>query len=331
MKILIVNNTVLPAVKYGGTERVIWGLGKALNNLGHEVYYLLAKGSSCPFAKAVYEYDETKTLNEQIPEHIDIVHLNFQTNEILKKPYITTFHGNVQSAFTFQVNTVFISANQAKRFNGEVFVYNGLDWNDYPQPLLDNKRNFFHFLGDAAWKVKNVKGAIKITRQAHEKLYVLGGNRLNLNMGIRFTRDLHVRFKGMVNNEQKATYIQRSKGLVFPVLWHEPFGLAIIESMYFGCPVFGTEYGSLPELITKETGFVSNSISTLAGALTNAGSYNKKICHSYASDNFNASVMAKNYVLLYEKVLNGEQLHAKAPFFSKEDEAKVVKRFSMSE
>ena len=33
--------------------------------------------------------------------------------------------------------------------------------------------------------------------------------------------------------------------------WHEPFGIALIEALYFGCPVFGTPYGSLPEIVEE--------------------------------------------------------------------------------
>ncbi len=50
MHILIVNGTPIPALRYGGTERVIWDLGKALVAAGHRVSYLVPAGSSCPFA-----------------------------------------------------------------------------------------------------------------------------------------------------------------------------------------------------------------------------------------------------------------------------------------
>lgn len=192
MKILIVNNSIIPAIKYGGTERVIWDLGKELNKLGHQVSYLVAKGSICPFADKVYEYDPSIEINEQIPNNIDVVHLNFQPSSILNKPFITTFHGNVNNEFTFDKNTVFVSQNQAGRYHGSVYVHNGLDWDRYEKPQLGVDRKYFHFLGDASWKVKNVVGAIQITKKAKERLVVLGGNRLNLNMGIRFTPDLHV-------------------------------------------------------------------------------------------------------------------------------------------
>ncbi len=328
MKILIINNSKIPAVKYGGTERVIWGLGKALHQLGHEISYLVAKDSYCSFAKNIYEYNDKEDLNKQIPADIDVVHLNFQPTTILQKPYITTFHGNVNNVFIFDKNTIFISANQAKRFHGEVYVHNGLDWDEYEKPDFNLQKEYFHFLGDAAWKVKNVKGAIAITKKAKEKLIVLGGHRLNLNMGIRLTLDTHVCFKGQVNDKGKSKYLKRSKGLIFPVLWHEPFGLAIIESLYFGCPVFGTTFGSLPELVNKEVGFLSNSISALAKSLGSVSYFNPKHCHEYALSFFNAKTMALNYIKLYEMVMNNQSIHAANPYFPKE-EIISVKKFSM--
>jgi len=327
MKILIVYNTIIPAIKYGGIERVMWDLGKELNKLGHKVSYLVAKGSTCPFAEEVYEYDPSIDINEQIPNSIDVIHLNSQSDSIQNKPYISTFHGNVNNEFTFDKNTVFVSQNQATRYHGSVYVHNGLDWDRYEKPQLGVDRKYFHFLGDASWKVKNVVGAVQITKKAEEKLVVLGGNRLNLNMGIRFTPDLHVSFKGSVDNFQKAKYLNKSKGMIFPALWHEPFGLAIIESIYFGCPVFGSTYGSLPELIPAPIGILSNSINTLAGSLKNASLFSPKLLNEYAATNFNSQVMAKQYINLYEKVMNGESLHSTSPYLN--TEGITPKRFKL--
>ena len=329
MRVLIVNNSRIPAIKYGGTERVIWDLGLELNKMGHKVSYLVAKNSYCPFAENVYEYNGLTDLNTQIPDNIDVVHLNSQPNVSLKKPYICTFHGNTNSPCTFDKNTVFISANQASRFHGSVYVHNGLDWDNYEKPKLNAKRSYFHFLADASWKVKNLKGAIDITKRAKEKLVVLGGNRINFNMGFRFTPDLHVLFKGKVDNAQKAKWLNESKGLLFPVLWHEPFGLAIIESMYYGCPVYGTLFGSLPELVSPQYGVLSNSISTLADALKSATSFSPTQISEYALSHFNSRTMCINYITMYEQVLNGKSIHAASPYFANEDI--VPKRFSMTE
>ncbi|WP_184550808.1 glycosyltransferase [Mucilaginibacter sp. FT3.2] len=312
MKILIVNNTQIPAAKYGGTERMIWWLGKELNSLGHHISYLVAGGSSCPFAK-VLVYDPAVDINLQVPDDVDLVHFHFQVTGFTKKPYLINVHDNPGFGRQLNQNSVFVSANQASRYGGDTFVHHGLDPDDYHKPDLSKKRIHTHFLAKAAWKVKNVKGAIDVATQSGNKLIVLGGTRLNLKMGLRFTPNLNVRFKGMVNNDVKSTVLNSSKALLFPVLWHEPFGLAIIESLYFGCPVLGTPYGSLPELVPAEVGLLSNSISTLTNGLKAIGDFNNQLCHDYAIAHFTVKTMVQKYLLLYEQILNGQQLNTQTP------------------
>jgi glycosyltransferase involved in cell wall biosynthesis len=147
-------------------------------------------------------------------------------------------------------------------------------------------------------------------------------------MGFRFTPDRHVSFKGKVDDAKKSRLLGSSKGLVFPVLWHEPFGLAIIESLYFGCPVFGTRYGSLPELVNSEVGILSNSESALADALAHAAEFSPATCHEYAASRFDALTMARAYQRLYEKVLNAEYLHTDNPFLPV-SEVTAEKRLTM--
>lgn len=309
MNILIVYDGIIPAKAYGGVERVIWFLAKALFKLGHNISFLVPKGSHCPFANII-ELDMNQSIETQIPTDIDIVHINIPFKEQLSKPFIITLHGNAKTGEALHPNTVFISKNHAERHNGSCFIYNGLDWGDYPEPSnLYCSRHNFHFLAKAAWRLKNVKGAIKTTLKIPaETLHVLGGNRLNFKMGFRLTLSQRVRFHGMVGGLEKFQILNQSKGLVFPVLWDEPFGLAIIESLYFGAPVFGTPYGSLPELVTEEIGHLSTSSDSLSEAMQHA-KYSSKSCYEYANDNFNSDRMARDYLDVYEKVLNNHSLN----------------------
>ena len=312
LNILIVFNGHLPVSKYGGTQRVIWSLGKELAGMGHRITFLAGEGSYSDFAR-VQVLDPQMPLAKQIPEEVDLVHSFINIWEELPKPLMVTIEGNSRPGRDFHINTCFVSRNHASRYGSEVFVYNGMDLEEYGKPSLDVERKYLHFLGKAAWNVKNLKGCIGLAREAGLPLRVLGGNRIQLKMGARITLDRNVRFEGMVGGSYKNQLINGSKALLFPVLWNEPFGIALTESLYFGCPVFGTPYGSLPELITSEFGFLSSSRSELVHALENVDAYNRHRCHEYVCDSFSSLKMTQDYLALYEKILNGEALNPKPP------------------
>lgn len=317
MNILIVCLSKLPALLYGGTQRVVWSLAKELARIGegrNKVYILAKAGSVCDFAEII-ERDSVVPLERQIPADVDVVHFQDAVPAgFSAKPYIVTLNGN-GIAEPIDRNAVFVSRNHAERFGSESFVYNGLDWDDYGSLNIKGPRTYFHFLGKAAWRVKNVRGCISMIKQmgADERLYVLGGYRFNFKMGWRFTFTPKARFKGMVGGEEKVGYLQHSRGLLFPVLWDEPFGLAITESLYCGCPIFGTPYGSLPELVTPEVGFLSRSEGKLVEHIENDYHYSPKACHEYARDMFNSRRMAEAYMKKYEQVLNEQPLNAERP------------------
>lgn len=312
MHVLIVNNTVVPALKYGGTERVIWWLGKELVKQGDRVTYMVAKGSTCSFAN-VLELNVDIPFNQQVPNDIDVIHLNHGVNETPLKPYIITLHGNINHQQALDKNTVFVSANHAARFGSNIFVHNGIGVEDYGMPIFTNKRNYIHFLGDAAWRVKNVRGAIKVASKAKLPLHIIGGVRFNFNQGVRLTFDPHVTFHGMKGGAEKNAILGQSKAMLFPVRWHEPFGIAIIESLYFGCPVFGTPYGSLPEIVVPEVGFLSANSCKLVTALKMADSYDRQACYDYVMAYFTSVQMANKYIQFYETVLNGNSLNNQQP------------------
>jgi glycosyltransferase involved in cell wall biosynthesis len=281
--------------------------------MGHKVSYLVGPGSYCDFATSVNVLNHDIPFNQQIPAGVDLVHLNCKVNEAPKIPYIFTLHGNTNDQNPMDINTVFVSKNHASRYGSDSYVHNGIDPADYGDPGLDQKRNYFHFLGDAAWRVKNVRGAIKIAQQAKIKFRVIGGKRFNFNQGIRLTFDPRIKFEGLIGGVEKNNLLKGSKGLIFPVLWNEPFGLSIVESLYFGCPVFGTPYGSLKEIIQPNVGVTSNSLSALVDAVQNANQFDPKICHEYVMENFTSTQMTNAYLSKYEMVMNGQQLNKIAP------------------
>ncbi len=329
MNITIVVPGRVPALLYGGTERVVYDLARELSLAGNDVTLIAAPGSYADFARVI-ERDESLPVASQVPEGTDVIH--FQENVPggpLPAPYIVTCHGNRLSlSEEAKKMSVYVSANHARRHGCTAFVHNGLDWDTmYPDADILRKRSGFHFLGKASWRRKNVRGAMRIVRSIPgETLDVLGGSRLNLKQGFRLTLSPRIHFHGMVDNAAKQRVIERSRGLIFPVLWHEPFGLAITESLYLGAPVFATPWGSVRELVGSEVGFVSDSMGELAAAMASAGDFSPKVCHEYAREKFGAAPMARKYLHYYEEAIAGRPLN---PEVRTVDEALLMERCSM--
>jgi len=322
VRIAIAFDRQIPAVRYGGSDRIIWWLGKELIRLGHQVVYVVPQGSVCDFAEVI-PYDANHRPEQQLPE-VDLVHDFGVLTGRVDVPLLFTLQGNGAPGTRFPRNTVFISRNHAERHGGSVFVYNGIDPDDYGEPDWRVPRKHLLFLALASWKVKNVRGAIRIARRAGRPLAVVGGHRLNFNMGFRLTLDPNVRFHGVIGGKRKNRIVNRSSALLFPVRWHEPFGIALIEALYFGCPVLGTPYGSLPEIVIPEVGVLADNESELARRLANVGQFDRRRCHQYVGDEFSADLMTRRYLRLYERVLNGESLHDQAPVTPDNSDPKLL-------
>lgn len=315
MKIMhvLVSRVSLPPPKYGGTQRVIWSLAQAQKAQGHEVRFLWGDAPSVPPGTIIAKKGES--LNNLIGDWPDIVHFHRAPDEHIDKPFVVTEHFNANSARTYHPNTIFLSKKHAAIHHGQCFVYNGLDWSDYGEPGFSPKSDYFHFLGKARIATKNLAGAINTTKQAGRKLAVLGGPRIKLGRGGYIYWDRNVSFKGMVGGEYKHNLIRQSQGLLLPVRWHEPFGLAYTESLFLGCPVFATPYGAIPEIVSeKEMGFLSTDHTELAAAMEDMSQYNRKLCHEVARERFGHLQMAQGYQQYYQQVLDGVPLHSSAPF-----------------
>lgn len=66
-----------------------------------------------------------------------------------------------------------------------------------------------------------------------------------------------VRLHGPLPNSQVSACYEQAGIFVFPSLWHEPFGIPVIEAMAAGLPVIATRGGALPEVIIDgETGIL---------------------------------------------------------------------------
>ena len=315
MRILhvILTRGPFPVTKYGGTERVAWYLAREQEKAGHSVRFLMRKHAVRP--PNCVMYDKHKSFEEQIDDWPDIVHFHCEFQGDLHVPYVCTQHVNAQEPRAYSRNSIFISKKHAQNHHAECYVFNGLDWDDYGAPNLGDPDDYAYFLGKATSRLKNLKGASFVAKQANKQLYVLGGKRFELGKRGYVNFERHLRFCGMVGGEHKNELMRNAVALLFPVQWHEPFGLAVIESLYLGTPVIASSFGSMPELLpNKELGVATDSYETMIDALSDWQRFDRRMCHEYARETFSAAAMSQAYQACYEQVMSGEPLNPHEPF-----------------
>ena len=311
MKIVFQANQELPIIGYGGTERIIFWLMCHLKELGHQPVLIgNPKSKVEDYGIELIPYDPKSTSNWEslVPKDTDIIHLgyNYEFQEI-DTPALFTVHGNGQIGEKFPLNSVFVSKKHALNHQSNSFIYNGINFDEYPLTTMKKiSWNNFLFLAKASWRIKNLKSCLKAVKKAKKSLNIVGGK--------SWLPSRYVTNYGFQGGAKKNEIIQQSDALLFPVKWEEPFGLAIIEAMGFGLPVIGTTFGSLPELIPDFAGVTCHSENEFLDIVAHKPKdFDSTKIISYARDTFNSRIMAENYLVIYEKVLNGETLNSSPP------------------
>src|SRR5690606_27535598 len=145
----------------------------------------------------------------------------FNNTELKEFPTLVTIQGNGKQGEDFSRNTSFLTRKHAAIHGSDVFVYNALDFEEYPwQPTKKNWDQFL-FMAKGSWKVKNLKHCIKACKQSKKHLHIGGGK--------SWLPSKYIHSYGMVGGDEKLEIMRKCDALLWPVRWHEPFGIAVIE------------------------------------------------------------------------------------------------------
>jgi len=306
MHVVLHFHGVLPVKGYGGTERVVVWLARGLAELGHRVTLIAGRGSKVPEAELI-PIDPKRAerpdfeIRPFLPPGADVLHAHRPLGPS-ELPTLWTLHGNARPNSPMPPNWVCLSADHARRHGTGSFVYNGLDPADYA--FARHKQGYDLFLG-RLHAVKGWRWAVDGARRAGRSLVVAGGWRPTLRPGLSF--------RGEVSGEDKRRLLAGAACLWMPAQWDEPFGLTLIEALTSGTPVLGTRRGSLPEIISPETGALGTTLDELVALRASLDQIEPEACRERVARHFSHRAMAEGYLRMYQGLIETGRLPAGQP------------------
>lgn len=237
--------------------------------------------------------------------------------QFIKTPIISVFHLPLlaENVAVLQKNpqayAISISNNQRGSYqdlpNFIATVYNGVDTEIY-HPLPEPKRDFVLWIGTVG-EHKNTLDAITAAEQSGQRIILVGkirDQKYYEEKILPFIDEEKVKYLGEIGLEEKLTYLQNARAVLFPTKWAEPFGLVMIEALACGTPVIAYPNGAVPEVITEKVGFIVNSPEEMAKAISVVDQINPGDCRQLVEEKFSTTVMTQAYVAAAEQVLDSD-------------------------
>lgn len=338
MKILLIMDPgiLIPVKGYGGHERLVEMFAKEYERLGHEVHLLITTGSFVPncvvhdFGKKGFPPKKSDA-KKAIPQawkflwkhrnDFDLIHnfgrliyllpiLNYRVKKIMTYGREIT-GGNINKLVKLpHKNIVFTGcSNDLISRSGATgnwrAVYNAVNFSKYQMQENLPPDAPLMFLGRIE-KIKGLHNAIAVAKATNHQL-IIAGNISKLPEEISYYENeikphidgQQIVFVGEVNDEQKNVWLGKSKALLMPIEWNEPFGIVMIEAMACGTPVIGFKHGSVDEVIDEDvTGFKVNNLIEMIEKINEINSIDRSACRAKAKERFDVSVIAKEYLSL---------------------------------
>ncbi|MEK7532972.1 MAG: glycosyltransferase family 4 protein, partial [Patescibacteria group bacterium] len=256
----------------------------------------------------------------------DIIHSHGQYVSLpeaagLKTPVVFTWHGSFYEGETTEekratlrkykhLNYISISNNQRgglPELNYVATVYNAIEmprgWGDWGNKgaLGDKGDEYLLWVGRMSPK-KGVLDAILASKKLGIRLEMAAAidpiDRQYFEETIKPHIDgKAVIYHGEISHDALVELYSGALATLYPISWHEPFGLVMVESMACGTPVIAYNIGSVPEIVRDGlTGFVidqSEGVHGLVDAVKRIGNINRGTCRTYAEEHFHKDRMVK--------------------------------------
>lgn len=328
----------VPPQQYGGIESVVSVLTEGLVQRGHHVT-LFAVGESQTDAELNasclnplraggreddYPYFEAYQLSQVFDQQnrFDIIHFHdkcasLPLSQCFHTPTVHTLHypftDSNHSLFEHCPQLPVINISEAQKqtmphLNYIDTIHNCIDLSRYPFVAQYQTPPYIAFVGRMAPE-KGPQFAIAIAQHAGLPLKMAG--KIDPSEQDFFNHQIkphidghHIQYLGEVNHAQKADLLAKAAITVFPIIWEEPFGLVMLESMACGTPVIGMNCGAVPEVIADGTsGFICSTINEFVEKIPAALQLNRADCRHHVETLFHPTQMVAQYEQAYRQIM----------------------------
>lgn len=161
-------------------------------------------------------------------------------------------------------------------------------------------------------RVEHIKGthvAIEVAQRTGRRLVIAGTvadeHREYFEREVRpFVRTGDVMYVGPVDDAAKSDLLGGAYALLMPVLWEEPFGIVMAESLACGTPVIGLDRGAVGEVVEHgRTGFICQTTAEMVDAVHRLPSIDRAACRKSAELRFSGRVLVDAYEALYRQLV----------------------------
>jgi len=324
----------VPPIRYGGTELFVAQLAVGLDRLGADVVVYGNGQSSLPVeVKWLYPesewpiqgeiYGNFKDINHcawamrDAADSSDIIHINgapgLAHSRFLRQPVVNTIHHpfeqNLTAFYSYYPAVQFVCISEFQRRQHRLpnsrTIPHGVDLDQYQ--LVETKEPYLSFIGRIA-PVKGVHLAIEVAKLSGIPLKIAGQiqpvfqdyyeSQVKPHIDGKF-----IEFIGEADLAAKNELLGKSLAMVFPIQWHEPFGLVMVEAMACGTPVLAMPGGSVAEVIEDGvSGYVCVTVEEMAKRAQSLA-FDPKQVRAYVSERFSLETMLRSYLSLYQELM----------------------------
>ena len=250
-------------------------------------------------------------------EEVDLIHVNsapgMSFSRFTDVPMVYTVHHafdpSLAEFYQSYPNIFYVTISDFQRRKLSMpdmrTIHHGIDPSLYAVP--DGKREYLSFLGRIA-PPKGTHLAIEIARKSGIPLKIAGEVQpINKDYWETMVKPhvdgKFIEYVGEVGMEEKVELLGKSRAMLFPVQWDEPFGLVMIEAMACGAPVLAMPGGSVGEVIKEGvSGNVRKTTNELAECARNL-EIQASIVRGYMEEFFSVERMTQEYIRLYSEIL----------------------------